>query len=122
MSAPYAYAWIAIAIAVCANIVANVSLKLAMNSTVGLTGSSIIVKALTSWTFWLGGGAAAVLLLAFLFALRTLPGSVAYAATTACAIVGLTLVEAIFVGQSLTSAKLAGAVLIAIGIVLITRS
>lgn len=114
--------WTALAIAVGANILANVSFKVAMTNYDANASGGNFFYLLQSWPLWIGILAASVLLGAYLFAIRALPIGVAYVSVTSLAMVGLVVSEKIFFGNPLGISKMVGLLLVVAGISMIYRA
>ena len=85
--------WSFVALAVTANVVTNFSLKIAVRKIeTGSPGQIVLGLIKTPYT-WIGLFGAAVLLVSFMAAIRTLPLSSAYSALTALAIASITFIE-----------------------------
>lgn len=106
-------------VAVIANLTTNFTLKAAvrdLDTTSFVTVLSGLVR--SPWA-WSGGLSAAILLVFFMAAIRSLPLSTAYPILTALAIVSMTLIEWQFQGVSIAPAKVAGLALIILGVALV---
>lgn len=115
------FAWLAIGIAVLANVVANITLKVAMTSAGEKAGVTAFSSALSTGTFWLGVLSAGVLLLSYLYAIKSIPVGTAYVVTTSLAMVGIAFAENRFFGTAITAPKLFGILLVIAGIAVISR-
>lgn len=113
--------WGALAVAVIANISANTALKMTMTSVSGGSGKEIILGVLTRTSFWVAVALLGVLLVSYLAALRSVPVSLAYVAVTSLALVGLVIVERVFLGSPLGATKLFGVVLVVFGVILMAK-
>ena len=112
-------AWFALALAVCSNVVANISLKLAVKKASETdAGSAVAGFLLQPWT-WLGVCAAVVLLGSFLVAIRELGIGISYATVTSLALVLITLLAAMIFKEPLNLAVFVGIALIVSGIVVL---
>lgn len=114
--------WVALCLAIAANIVANMALKSAMTANLP-SGSRTFAPAvlLSQPTLWIGLVSAFVLLACYLFAIRTLPISVAYILVTSLAMVGIVICESVMFGLALSLSKIAGMVCVVFGLWLVTR-
>ena len=94
MSTPTVTYWPALAVAVAANVTANMALRLTMTSVprAGLVATAL--HAAGRMSFWIAIGAAGILFVAYATAVRQVPASTAYVAVTSLAMVGLVIVEA----------------------------
>lgn len=112
----------AIAVAVLANVTANIALKMAMAALVPGSPKAKIFQLLELVSFWVGLCAAGLLLVSYLVALRSGPVSVAYITVTSLAMVGLVFVEKSFFGSSIEMAKILGVCLVISGMILVTKN
>lgn len=115
-------AWFFVAVAVLANIACNIMLKKLMNNMTAQSPIGSVMEAISSVWFWGGGIAGAVLLLSYLMALRTLDLSASYAIVTSLALIGITLSSIAFLNEQASIPKIAGVILVVIGILLISRT
>ena len=113
--------WAALLLAVLANVGANAALKAAMTSIPEDAGDGKWLAVLERGSFWLGIALLGVVFVSYLFALRSLPVSVAYVAITSLAMIGAIAVESYFYGIPVGLGKAAGICFIITGIWLITR-
>ncbi len=113
--------WIALAVAVIANISANLLLKQVMVRVDPASTRSTLLQVLSSASFWLGIAAAAVLLLAYLVAIRNISVGTAYVVTTSLAMVGIVLLENRLFDVSIGPTKAVGIVLVVLGVWMISR-
>ncbi|MEM9579989.1 MAG: hypothetical protein AAF891_04825 [Pseudomonadota bacterium] len=114
--------WIFVALAVTANVVTNFSLKIAVRKVeTGSVGTILLSLAKTPYV-WIGLAGAAVLLVSFMVAIRTLPLSSAYSALTALAIASITFIEWWGQSEPMALAKIVGLVLAVGGVVLIAAN
>ena len=114
--------WLILAIA--ANITANLFLKAGATIAASRLDATMLDKLFglaVSPKIWIGTGFAALLLVAYLMALRNVPVSLAYPLTTGLAMLGIMLGGSVFFGETITITKVAGTILIVIGAVLLTR-
>ena len=114
--------WIALAVAVLANIVANISLRRAVRSIDSHDAVSVLTGLATSPAAWLGMASAALLLAAYMTAIRTLPLSVCYAAVTVLALAGLTIWGGLTGAEIITPVRALGLLLILAGIWFVVAS
>lgn len=110
--------------AVLANVVANLAFKRGMVAADAGLAASIpwttkVLQLLSNPWLWLGGASAALLLGAFLMALRTVPVSVAYPVTTASAIVGIVGGGVLLLGETLSWTSALGTALAVAGVLLL---
>ena len=114
--------WIFVALAVTANVVTNFSLKIAVRKIeTGSPGQIVLGLIKTPYT-WIGLFGAAVLLVSFMAAIRTLPLSSAYSALTALAIASITFIEWWGQGEPMALVKIAGLAMAIGGVILIATN
>ena len=113
--------WIALVLAVAANIGANVAWKSAVASLSPHAGESSTLQLLRNGYLWVGLALAAVLLVSYLVAIREIPISVAYLAVSALAMVGLVVVDSTFFGLKLGVHNLLGIGLVIVGLALVMK-
>lgn len=106
--------WIYLYIAVAANISANACFKMIMASR-PLT----LLSVASSAPFWFGVLFCIILFASYLLTLAHLPLSISYSAVTILALIGVNAVSAMFFGEILTPAKIAGIALAISGIVIL---
>lgn len=111
--------WTALAVAVLANTGANTALKMAVEGIGTGTMRDKAMGLIVSPSFWLGCGAAFLLLVAYLIAIRGLTLSTAYPVVTTLALVALVLVDKFLFGYSIGATKSLGLGLIVIGVGLV---
>lgn len=111
--------WIALCIAILANVLANVSLKLAVENAGRVTGGVSVFTFLQQPWAWVGVFAAAVLLASYLVAIRHVGLGVSYATVTSVALVLVTVLASIVFGETLTLVSIAGVTLIVAGVALV---
>lgn len=114
--------WYFLLLAVVANIATNFSLKTAVRAADTTSIKTVISSLITSPFAWMGLFFAGVLLTSFMVAIRLLPLSTAYAVLTALAIASMTLIEGLYQGESIGMVKVAGLVLVVIGVTLVTSN
>jgi multidrug transporter EmrE-like cation transporter len=113
--------WIALVLAVAANIGANAAWKSAVASLSPQAGESLTVQLLRNGYLWVGLALAAVLLVSYLVAIRHIPISAAYLAVSALAMVGLVVVDSTFFGLKLGVHNLLGIGLVIVGLALVLK-
>lgn len=113
--------WIALVLAVVANIGSNAALKRAVASLSPDAAEGPVVQLLRNGYLWIGLTLAAVLLISYLAVIRHFPISVAYLTVTALAMVGLVVVDATFFGLKLGVLNLLGIGLVMVGLALVLR-
>lgn len=116
MNAP---GYIALGIAVAANFTANLALKRAMVHSGAEGLAATLLSLLGSLAFWIGIGSAMVLLGAYLYAIRTVPLGISYAAVTALNIALLTVWGVLSGADSFSALKMTGVAVIILGFILI---
>jgi len=114
--------WAALFVAVTANITANVALKISILSVEGTTPLETLAKVAVRPTFWLGILAAGILLGSFVFALRQIELSTAYIFVSVSAIVGISIVSVLLLGETMGVYKFLGILLAIAGLALILKS
>ena len=112
--------FMALILAIIANVVSNLLLKKAMVTAKGDTVRETVFGVLTSVWAWAGFLCLAVLLVSYLTAIRTLPLGPSYATVTAMTIAMLTAWGMLSGTEPLTVIKLVGIGAIIIGFILIT--
>ncbi len=113
--------WAALFAAVIANVVANSALKVAVASISADSERGVLLQLLGQASLWVGLAFAAVLLVAYMAALRGLPASTAYVVVSSLAILGLLAVDKALFGVPLGGAKLLGSAFAVCGVWLMTR-
>lgn len=113
-------AWIALIIAVLANVIMNVSLKLAVKKVSSSSGDDLMTGFLTQPLTWIGLCAGGVLLGSYLIAIRQLGLGFCYATVTSLALVLITLSAALVLQEPLTKPSVLGLGLIMLGILVLT--
>lgn len=111
--------FLALGLAILANVIANISLKRTMQGLEVDGLRSIILGLLGSGLFWLGIGCLAVLLSSYLFAIRIIPLGIAYAGVTSLTIALLTIWGVLYGGESLGPVRLIGIIAVILGFVCI---
>ena len=111
--------WMALGIAILANIGANLALKQAVDSMTKGTIGEMLFQLLQETNFWIGITLACLLFISYLIAIKQIPVSVAYVITTSLAMLGLIVVENMFYGLTLNSSKIFGAIMIIVGVLLL---
>lgn len=111
--------WLALAICIAANIVANIAVKRAMDGTrleASWEGFKEIV--LQPW-LWLGCTLAGVIFVSYLYAIRGVPLSSAYPIATSSATIGIALAGSILFGEAIGVRGIAGIGFVLVGLILI---
>ena len=106
-------------VAVVANLTTNFALKAAVRDLDTTSLATILGGLLRSYWAWGGFLSAAVLLVSFMGAIRSLPLSTAYPILTALAIVTMTFIEWQYQGVAISPLKVAGLALIILGVALV---
>ena len=113
--------YIALFVAIGANVFANLAFKFAMQSSALSMGKRSIMVLLANPWIWVGLLNATILLGCYLYAIRGIEISVAYPTVTAIAMIGLAFFGAWLFSESLTLPKIIGIGLVIFGIFLITQ-
>lgn len=108
--------WVALSVAVLANITANTALKIAVGSITQGSFRDKLLHFFAQGSFWLGCASALLLLVSYLIAIRGVPLSSAYPIVTTLALVGLILVDKFLFGSAISSTKIIGIGLIMVGV------
>lgn len=112
--------WIALVVAVLANVLTNISLKLAAKNVAGASFENLPLSFLAQpWT-WVGVGAGGILLASYVVAIRQLGLGYCYATVTSLALVLLTISAAVVLGERLTLTSVAGVSLVLLGVLCLT--
>ncbi|MEO1608781.1 MAG: SMR family transporter [Pseudomonadota bacterium] len=112
--------WLLLALAIVANVIANISLKIAAVSIKDVTDPlAIALRLATQAYFWAGLVSCGVLFLAFFFALRSVPVSLAYPIVTSLATVGLTVLDAMVLATPIGLTRIIGIAFVLVGIALV---
>ncbi len=114
-----ALGFLALGIAILANVIANISLKHAMQNLEVNGVRSVIFGLLGSGAFWMGICSLAVLLSAYLFAIRLIPLGIAYAGVTSLTIALLTVWGMFYGGENVGMLRLIGITAVILGFVCI---
>jgi multidrug transporter EmrE-like cation transporter len=114
--------WIALLLAVAANVGANIAFKHFVENTDLKPTWPSFVTAVAQPTLWLGLGLGVGLLGAYLYALRGLPLSVAYTTATTLSIAGVTCAGVLLYGESFGPRMVAGIAMVMAGVFLVTTS
>lgn len=110
--------WSALLLAVCANISANVALKLAV---LGFSGPLDIRATLTAPWAWVGVISCILLLGGYLIAIRGVELSIAYPIVTGLAMVGIAIMGHVLFAEALNLQKLVGIGFIIAGVVVLSQ-
>lgn len=113
------WAFYALLIAVLANVAANLAFKKLMAGRSVGGGVEVAVDLLLNPWLWVGGVAAMLLLVSYLYALRFIHVAVAYAFVTSSALVLMTLISVFWFGQTLSPWQTLGLVLLVFGLFLL---
>lgn len=116
------YFWVALVVAVFANIMSNVALKIGVHS-VDMKGDKHTFLSIIE-NPWLWGGVilAGVLLVSYVYALKGIALSVAYPSVTALSIVGISIISHWFLGERFGLGKGVGLLLVAAGVYLLCQN
>ena len=113
--------WLALALAVFFNVLANVSFKLAMSHGRSQAESAIWTALSNPW-LWVGGVSCVLLLASYLYALRGVGLGTAYAVVTSLALVFVSASSAVLFQEQFTLVKAIGVLSVVVGIFLIVNS
>lgn len=112
--------WTALIIAVLANVLTNISLKLAVQKVSSASFENLPRSFLAQpWT-WVAVGAGGILLGSYLVAIRQLGLGFCYATVTSLALVLLTITAAVVFDERLTLSSVVGISLVLLGILVLT--
>ena len=111
--------WIVVALAICANTVAALFIKMAASPDRSMPSLNPFNLALTNWPLWLGLICYGMALILYIVALATLPVSVAHPIITAGAIAAVSSSAFLFFGERITVLGIIGIILVAFGVGLI---
>lgn len=111
--------FLALGLAILANVIANIALKQAMQSLEVDGLRSVVLGLLGSGAFWLGICSLAVLLSSYLFAIRLIPLGIAYAGVTSLTIALLTLWGMLYGAEQVGMLRLIGIAAVILGFVCI---
>lgn len=114
--------WIALLLAVAANIGANISFKYFIQHTEFNGFWPSLAAIIRQPTFWLGGCLGVGLLCSYLYALRGIPISVAYTTATSLSIAGITMAGVLFFGEAFGFRMAVGLAGVVAGVYLIMTS
>ena len=114
--------WIALLVAVAANIGANVAFKHFMETSDLSWNKAAAFKAVLHPSLWIGVTLGVTLLVSYLVALRGLPISVAYTTATTLSIVGITSVGVLMYGEPFGARMALGIAIVISGVLLITSA
>lgn len=110
--------WSALLVAVCANVLTNVSFKLAVQQ---LAGPVDIRAFMVSPWAWAGLISGLLLLSSFIVAIRGLELSVAYPAVTGLAMVGILIVGYFLFSETLNWQKIVGVGFVVTGVIILSQ-
>jgi multidrug transporter EmrE-like cation transporter len=113
-------AWIALAVAVFANVATNISLKLAMRSLGQAPVDRLVVRLIFQPWIWIGVGAGCVLLASYLLAIRDVGLGFSYAVVTSLTLVLVTVAAAWLFEERLSAMVISGVLLVVLGIAILT--
>ena len=115
-------AWLALSIAVLANVIANVSLKLAAKAAFALSPERPLIAFIQQRWTWVGLCAAFVLLVCYLLAIREIGLGVAYATVTSSALVLITVAASLLLHERLSAWDALGIGLVIAGVFVLVRA
>lgn len=110
--------WSALLLAVCANVFANIALKLAV---LELSGPLDLRALLTAPWAWAGLTGCVLLLGGYLIAIRGVELSIAYPTVTGLAMVGIAIVGHVLFSEALSLQKLVGIGLVVTGVFILSQ-
>lgn len=112
--------WIALFLAVAGNVGANVAFKRFVTTTEFGRSWSSVVAALMQPSLWIGLSCGVAIIVLYLYAIRSIPISVAYTMATTVSISGVTLVGVLMYGEPFSLRMAAGIATVMLGVTLIT--
>lgn len=114
--------WVALLLAVGANILANTALKLAVRDvTTPIDARALLGLASAPWA-WIGVASAAALLVLYLIAIRGIDLGIAYPAVTGLAMAGIVVAGCAVFSEPLGLQKVIGVGLVFAGVVLLAHT
>lgn len=111
------FGYLALGLAIIANVVANIMLKRAVQGLDTESVRSIALSMLGSGAFWIAICSLTILLSSYLFAIRLVPLGVAYAGVTSVTIALLTAWSMLYGGESLGWLRVFGIAAIILGFI-----
>jgi multidrug transporter EmrE-like cation transporter len=112
--------WLPLVLCAAANIGANLALKRAVGGqALELSWAAVFAVLREPW-LWLGFLFAGIVLLSYLYAIRTLPIGLAYPVVTGLVTLGTFFAGSLVFGEAMTLRALGGVTLIAVGLVLVS--
>lgn len=112
--------WLALLLAICGNIGANIAFKKFTIETEISRSWSSVTTALLHPMLWVGLGLGVMLLGSYLFAIRQIPLSAAYTLATSLSIVGVTTAGVFLFGETIGVRSVLGIATVIFGVGLIT--
>jgi len=112
--------WLPLLLCAIANIGANLALKQAMGGRALDFSWGALFSLLRDPYLWLGFVLAGIVLLSYLYAIRTLPIGLAYPVVTGLATLGTFFVGSLVFGDAMGLRAIGGVALIALGLVLVS--
>jgi multidrug transporter EmrE-like cation transporter len=112
--------WLPLVLCAVANISANLALKRAVGGQAPELSWGAALAILREPWLWLGLLFAGIVLLSYLYAIRTLPIGLAYPVVTGLVTLGTFFAGSLVFGEAMTLRALAGVILVAIGLVLVS--
>jgi multidrug transporter EmrE-like cation transporter len=113
--------WIALLLAVAANVGANIAFKSFVQNTDLKPDWSSFATAVAQPAIWIGLGLGGSLLGAYLYALKGIPLSVAYTAATTLSIAGVTCAGVLIYGENFSPRVGVGIATVIAGVILIAK-
>jgi multidrug transporter EmrE-like cation transporter len=114
--------WIALLLAVAANVGANISFKYFVQNTELKLAWPTLLAAAFQPSLWIGLCLGVSLLGAYLYALKGLPISVAYTSATTLSIVGITCAGVFIYGEAFSLKMAIGIIMVMGGVFLVTNA
>ena len=114
--------WIAIFVAVVANVIANIAIKKTSQQAPADYPVELLLQIISSAWFWLFGIASGVLVLSYIYAVRGVPLPIAYSAVSGLALLLITLVSRYLFHSTLGFFDYVGMALIFLGVVALSYS
>ena len=114
--------WLALIVAVLANVAANVAFKKAMTGGERIDGASAMLAYLAEPWLWAGGLFAGLLLACYLYALQGIQLPVAYPVVTGLAMLGIAVAGITAFGEQVSVMRAFAMLLIVSGVVLLRQT
>jgi multidrug transporter EmrE-like cation transporter len=114
--------WFALLLAVLSNVIANVAFKKAMEKEIGPDTRQVVLQYCFEPWMWTGGFFAALLLLCYLYALKSIPLNIAYPVVTGLAMLGVAVSGALLFQESLSLQRVFATLMILAGVLMLRLS